>query len=419
MKLETWEKNLYAIWVGQFLALMGANFVFPFIPFFIGDLGIEDPSQQALWTGISSGATGLMLFISSPFWGSLADRFGRKPMLMRAYVGAMFTITAQAFVQNLWQLVALRALQGMFVGTIPAATALVAAGTPPKRVAYALGMVQMAVFTSQTVGPVVGGLMAEVFGFRWTFALGGLMYVVSALLCWFFVKEDFVRPAPGQRPSYVENLRSVMRVPSMLLLITVMFLVSSAAVFVRPVVPLLVESFTDVRVETKSGLVFAAIALTSAVAAVGASRVATRTGYKVALTSAIIGAGVGYILVSFANDLLPLMALMALVGIFSGAMIPTVNALIGATAPPGKQGSAFGLVGSANALSFAIAPLLGGLTAQAFGIHASFAVIGVVLLGVAALVAFAVTEPAAIADDDDDASSNAAAESSGGAKATL
>jgi DHA1 family multidrug resistance protein-like MFS transporter len=401
LKLETWEKNLYAVWVGQFLALMGANLVFPFIPFFIGDLGVEDPSQQALWTGISSGATGFMLFLSSPFWGSLADRFGRKPMLMRAYIGAMITITLQAVVQNLWQLVALRALQGMFVGTIPAATALVAAGTPPKRVAYALGMVQMAVFTSQTVGPVVGGLMAEVFGFRLTFAVGGLMYVVSAVLCWFFVKEDFVRPAAGQRTSYIENLRSVMRVPSMLLLIAVMFLVSSAAVFVRPVVPLLVDSFTDVRVETKSGLVFAAIALTSAVAAVGAGRLAGRTGYKVALTSAIFGAGVGYILVSFADSLLPLMALMALVGIFSGAMIPMVNALIGATAPEGKQGSAFGLVGSANALSFAIAPLLGGLTAQQFGIHASFVVIGCVLLGVTGLVVFKVSEPAPPADDED------------------
>src|SRR5262245_3247375 len=99
---------------------MGANLVFPFIPFFIGDLGVEGAGEQALWTGISSAATGVMLFISSPFWGSLADRFGRKNMLLRAYAGAMVTITLQAAVQSVWQLVALRALQGLFVGTIPA-----------------------------------------------------------------------------------------------------------------------------------------------------------------------------------------------------------------------------------------------------------------------------------------------------------
>ena len=150
MKLETWEKNLYAVWASQFLALMGANLVFPFIPFFVKDLGVKTDSAAALWSGVLATATGAMLFISSPFWGSLADRFGRKNMLLRAYAGAMVTITLQAVVQNVWQLFVLRGLQGMFVGTIPAATALVAAGTPPRRMAYALGLVQMAVFTSQT-----------------------------------------------------------------------------------------------------------------------------------------------------------------------------------------------------------------------------------------------------------------------------
>jgi DHA1 family multidrug resistance protein-like MFS transporter len=400
MKLETWEKNLYAVWLAQFLALAGANLVFPFIPFFIHDLGDYSAEEAALWTGVSSGATGVMLFVSSPLWGSLADRFGRKMMLQRAYAGAMITITLQALVQNVWQLVALRALQGAFVGTIPAATALVAAATPQRRLAYALGLVQMAVFTSQTVGPVIGGLMAEAVGFRTTFALGGIMYVISFVLCWVFVKEDFHRPEAGEvRPSYVENLRIVMRTPAMLWLITVMFLVSSAATFVRPVLPLVVEGFTSTGVETKSGLVFAAVALTSAVAALVAGRFAERTGYRNALAVATLGAGVAYIPVAAADSLPPLMILMALVGIFSGAMIPMVNALIGANAPAGRHGSAFGLVGSAQALSFAVAPLLGGITAQQFGIHAGFPIIGGVLVAVSGLVWLTVREPARAGDD--------------------
>ena len=403
MRLETWEKNLYAVWVSQFLALMGANLVFPFIPFFVKDLGIKSDSDAALWSGVLATATGAMLFISSPLWGSLADRFGRKNMLLRAYAGATITITAQAVVQSVWQLLARRALQGAFVGTIPAATALIAGGTPPRRMAYALGLVQMAVFTSQTVGPVVGGLMAGVVGFRTTFALGGLMYVVSFVVCLVFVKEDFKRPEPGQRASYVENLRAVMRVPTMLLLITVMFLVSSSAVFVRPVVPLLVKSFAHSGVEAKSGFVFAAIALTSAVAAIVSGRLAERTGYRNALIVATFGAGLAYAMVGAANSLFPLLLLMAMVGVFSGAMIPMVNALIGASAPEGKHGSAFGLVGSAQALSFAVAPLLGGLTAQQLGIHAGFPIIGGLLVAVSALVWLTVHDPAALADPVPDA----------------
>lgn len=408
MKLEPWQRNLYAVWVAQFLALMGANLVFPFIPFFVKDLGIESDQDAALWTGVLSTATGLMLFVSSPLWGSLADRYGRKKLLLRAYAGATVTITLQAVVQDVWQLLALRALQGAFVGTIPAATALVAAGTPARRMAYALGLIQMAVFTSQTVGPVAGGLMAQAVGFRLTFALGGLMYVVPFILCLFFVREDFKPVAAAERGSYIQNLRTVMRTPSMLLLIIVMFLVSSAAVFVRPVVPLVVESFTETSVETKSGIVFACVALTSALAAVGSGRVATRSGYKNALVIATLGAGAGYALVGVANNMPSLMATMALTGIFSGAMIPMVNALIGAGAPEGRHGSAFGLVGSAQALSFGIAPLLGGLTAQQLGIHAGFPVVGALLAGVAVLVLVTVREPETLREPEPAAASGAA-----------
>jgi MFS family permease len=229
-----------------------------------------------------------------------------------------------------------------------------------------------------------------------------MMYAVSFVVCWVMVKETFVRPEPGERSSYVENLRAVMRVPSMLLLITVMFLVSSAAVFIRPVLPLVVETFeanSDAAVR-QSGFVFAAVALTSAVAAVVAGRLAERTGYRNALVVAALGAGLAYIPVAYADSLPPLLVLMALVGVFSGAMIPMVNALIGASAPAGKHGSAFGLVGSAQAMSFAVAPLLGGVTAQRFGIHAGFPVIGAMLVGVSALVWLTVREPAGMRGDD-------------------
>ena len=400
MKLETWEKNLYAVWVSQFLALMGANLVFPFIPFFVKDLGIESDSDAALWSGVLATATGAMLFISSPLWGSLSDRFGRKNMLLRAYAGATVTITAQAIVQNVWQLLALARAAGHVRRHHPRGD-----GADRRRhAAEAHGLrarlIQMAVFLSQTVGPVAGGLMAGVVGFRTTFALGGLMYIVSFVLCLVFVKEDFKRPEPGQRASYVENLRTVMRVPTMLLLITVMFLVSSAAVFVRPVVPLLVESFTDSSVEAKSGFVFAAIALTSAIAAVASGRIATRTGYRNALIGATFGAGLAYAAVGATNSLAPLMLTMAFVGVFSGAMIPMVNALIGASAPDGKHGSAFGLVGSAQALSFAVAPLLGGITAKQLGIHAGFPIVGAALVAVSALVWLTVREPAGLIFDE-------------------
>src|SRR3989304_1063697 len=133
MPEEIWRKNLYAIAIAQFIALGGGNLVFPFMPFYVKELGVTDQSEIALWSGLLGTATGAMLFVFSPIWGSLADRFGRKPILLRAYVGAMVTMTLQGLAQNVWQLVVLRRLQGGVAGTIPAATALVAASAPAGR----------------------------------------------------------------------------------------------------------------------------------------------------------------------------------------------------------------------------------------------------------------------------------------------
>ncbi len=392
--LEPWRKNLYAIAAAQFIALGGGNLVFPFMPFYVEDLGVHDKGQIALWSGLLGTATGAMLFVFSPIWGSLADRVGRKPILLRAYLGAMVTMTLQGLVQNVWQLVVLRALQGIFVGTIPAATALVAAGTPRERVAYALGLVQMALFSSQFVGPLVGGSLAASIGFRPTFLATGVFYLVSFLLVFLLVEERFQRPTAEERGTFVGNLRLVVDRRPLLILIGVVFFLNAGPSFVRPIIPLLVESFeSSTSAETLSGLAFAALAGTSAVAAIASSRVSSRVGYRNALALTTLAAGAAYLPVAVANNVPSLIVLIGVVGFFTGGMVPTANALIDAWAPPGRQASAFGLAGSSMALAFAVAPLFGGAVASAAGLHASFVVAGAAMLAVGLGVLITVREP--------------------------
>lgn len=393
-KPEPWRKNVYAVAVAQFIALGGGNLVFPFMPFYVEELGVKDEGQIALWSGLLGTATGASLFVFSPIWGSLADRFGRKPILLRAYLGAMVTMTLQGLVQEVWQLVALRALQGAFVGTIPAATALVATSTPRERVAYALGIVQMALFSSQFVGPLAGGSLAASIGFRPTFLATGGFYFLSFLLVLTLVEERFQRPTAEERGSFVGNLRLVAQRRPLLVLIGIVFFLNAGPSFVRPVIPLLVASFdTAASAETLSGVAFAALAGTSAVAALASSRVSGRVGYRNALALATLGAGAAYLPVAAANNEASLILLIAVVGLFSGGMVPTANALIDAWAPVGRQASAFGLAGSAMALAFAVAPLSGGAVASAAGIDASFLVVGGAMLMVGIGVLALVREP--------------------------
>jgi len=393
-KLEPWERNLYAVATAQFIALAGANLVIPFMPFYVRDLGVESDGAVALWSGLLTTATGVALFVSSPLWGSLADRYGRKPLLLRAYAGAMITMTLQGVATEVWGLLILRLLQGAFVGTIPAATALVASGTPRVRVAYALGILQMGLFLSQTVGPLVGGILAPTIGIRPTFFFTGALYSLSFLLVLTQVQERFERPGVSERGSVLGNLRLVMAIRPLLVLIALVFFLNCGAAFVRPVVPLLVESFeSSINAETLSGIAFASLAVSSAFAALMASRVSSRLGYRNALALATFGAGAAYIPVALASNELSLIVLFAFVGLFSGAMVPTANVLIDGWAPSGRQAAAFGLAGSALALAIAVAPLTGGAVAAAFGTNASFIVIGCVMLCVGLGVLAFVREP--------------------------
>ena len=394
-KLEPWERALYAVAIAQFIALGGGNLVFPFIPFYVEDLGVTGESKIALWSGLLTTATGSMLFVFSPIWGNLADRFGRKPLLLRAYVGAMFTMTLQGLAQNVWQFLALRALQGMFVGTIPAATALVASSVPKERVAYAMGVLQMALFSSQFIGPLVGGTLAASIGIRPTFIGASAFYMLAFVLVFFSVEEHFERPPAEERGGLISNIRLVFSNRALAILIGVVFFLNAGPAFVRPIIPLLVASFDSATSpEVLSGVAFAAMAITSAVAALSASRIADRFGRRNGLALVTFGAGVAYLPLAFATNAPVALLLFGGVGLFSGAMLPTANALIVHHAPPGMQASVFGLAGSSFALAIAVGPLSGGAVASAAGIPASFLVVGALMIGVSiAVLALVQEEP--------------------------
>ena len=125
-----WNVTLYAVWAGQLLALIGFSSRAPFLPFYLGDLGVTDVAGQALWSGAINAAGAGAMALTAPIWGLLADRYGRKPMLLRGLFGGAVTVALMGFAIAPWQLLALRMLEGALTGTVAAATALVATSAP-------------------------------------------------------------------------------------------------------------------------------------------------------------------------------------------------------------------------------------------------------------------------------------------------
>src|SRR5215213_1048917 len=190
-----WNVTLYAVWAGELLALVGFSSRVPFLPFYLGDLGVSDVSGQALWSGAINAAGAAAMAITAPIWGLIADRYGRKPMLLRGLFGGAFVVALMGLASTPWQLLGLRVLEGALTGTVAAATALVATSAPRRRLGYALGMVQTAVFAGASAGPLFGGLAYDRIGPRATFELAAAMLFSGGVIVTFFAHERFTRAA--------------------------------------------------------------------------------------------------------------------------------------------------------------------------------------------------------------------------------
>ncbi|MCL4232274.1 MAG: MFS transporter [Dehalococcoidia bacterium] len=420
---HSWKRNLVFIWIGVFVGLLGANFVFPFMPFYIQELGVTDKAKVSYYTGLTASVTGLSLTLTAPFWGALSDRLGRKLMFVRALVGAGVLIGIMGLVHAVWQLVALRFMMGAFAGTMGAAAALVAATTPRERAGYALGLLQTGQFTANMLGPVLGGITAATLGIRNSFIFCASLYGIAAVLAYSFVREPRESFAGGNNDegeqhgkgsgSIIGNLRMVVSERQVIVMLLFLFVLWLSTTYVRPVMPISIDDFAatspagaervrlalpgasfQLKEEAATGLVFGIIGLTSTLAALSVGPLGARWGYRNAVTGAALVAGVLYIPVFLAGSFTAFMFFFGAVGLFQGAMVPGTNALIAASAPEGKQGSAFGLAASMQSMALLVGPLAGGFTGGLLGIEAVYLIIGIILVAAAIGGRLLIREPA-------------------------
>jgi DHA1 family multidrug resistance protein-like MFS transporter len=375
--VETWKRNLYVIWAAELAAIAGFSVVMPFLPFYVQELGVTGDGQVELWSGVLFAAQAVTMTIFAPIWGSVADRYGRKLMVQRAMFGGALVISLMGFVQNVWQLAALRSVQGMLTGTVPAATTLVASSAPRERSGYAVGLLQMAVWSGASVGPLLGGYVADTWGYRAAFWVTGALLFIAGLTVWRFVEEDFTPPDPAENKeeeSIWYGLRLVVHERALLSLFSIRVVVRLAVRILGPILPLFVQSLVPptARVASVTGLIAGTGAATSAVGAVTIGRASDRLGYRRVLIACTFLCGVLYIPQFFVTDPWQLLIFQGLVGLVMSGVFASISALLAHLAPEGHQGAVYGADSSAVSVANAIGPMLGASVAAAFGLRVPF-----------------------------------------------
>ncbi len=381
-----WKATLYASWVAQLFSIMAFSLCMPFMPFFIRDLGVRGDALVSWWTGVALTAAGLMLTIFSPIWGTLSDRYGRKIMVERAMFGGAVILFTMGFVTNVYQLVFMRALQGCFTGTVVASTTLVSSITPRKHLAFSLGLMQTAIVSGSCLGPWVGGMIADHYGYRLPFHFSGLLLLVGGLIVLFGVREHFQRLPAGTAAR--RGLRKAFGASGLVAILSVFFFISFSSTFVSPIFPLFVEKVAvGYKPASITGLLLGVTGLAAGVGALLMGRLSDRLGHRRVLMTTTLCSGVFAALHSLAQNVGQLFTLRVGTGLAGGGTSPAMNAIIGTTVPQEIYGRAYGTCQSASSLGMALGPLAGAALSSALGFRWPFAVMGGLLIVCSMLVA--------------------------------
>ncbi len=380
--MELWRKNLFILWGTQFLAMLGMNLVVPFLPFFIRQLGVPDDAALAQWSGFAFSGTFFSAFIATPIWGAFGDRYGRKPMVIRALIGLGLSQLLIGLSQSPMQVVLFRILQGAISGFIASSLALVSTNTPKDRIGYALGILQSATAGGMVMGPFVGGLLADLIGYREIFFITASLCFVGSIVVFYHVKELSL-PSRETRPFTVRQNYQLMFSDRRLRLIGLTLIVGQMSVLmIEPIFALFIEQFQtgSAFLSTVTGGIFSIAGLFMVISAPWWGKRNDRLGYKRNLTIALAATGIVYAGHIIVKDLVQLGALRALLGFARGGVLPTLYSLVSLFAPANRRGGMMAIASSLTLFGNMMGPIVGGYVAAHFGIQTSFLVNSFMLL---------------------------------------
>ena len=371
--MKDWQRALIILSAAQLLSAIGFSMIFPFLPNYVEALGSSTGTSLVFWAGAVFSAQALTMMVASPLWGAAADRWGRKPMVARAMFGGAVIILLMGFAQSAEQLTLLRAVQGLITGIGSAANALVAAITPRERSGYAMGVLQTALWSGVAVGPVLGGVLADLYGFRIAFIVTAGLLVVGGVLVTLGVREEFV---PGERSGkgVLGDWQAILRTRGVAVAYGARFTATLGRGLLVPVLPLFIPliMMSSEGVSTMIGLVIGVASATGTLSAIYLGNLGDRIGHKRILVWSALVAALAYIPMTFVTHPWQLLLLNALSGAAIGGVMPSISALLTGYSTQGSVGSAFGLDNSVMSASRAVAPLVGVGVASIFGYRSAF-----------------------------------------------
>jgi len=389
----SWKVVLAIMFVVQMLSVVGFACIMPFLPLYVHVLGTVTFMSESLCTALVYSGQALTMMLASPLWGYLADRYGRKVMVERATFGGAIVLLLMAFPRSAEELVLLRMLQGGISGILGAANALVAAAVPRVKAGFAMGLMQVSMGLGFALGPLLGGVLADLFGYRSVFYFTAPLQLMAGVLVWRFVDENFVpRKIEGKRFSNIFRAWArVSRTPGVGLLYLLRFINQSGRIIYFPILPLFLLTLIDnpEKINSYTGMVISVASVSTALFSVAIGRLGDRSTHQKMVILCLFGAGATFLLQSLVQSGWQLVVLQLFYGIALGGTITSISAMLATFTEKGDEGTVYGLDSSVNAGARMVGPLLCYAITSLLGMRMVFACAGMFYLFAAVLaVAF-------------------------------
>ncbi|HBL2287762.1 TPA: multidrug efflux MFS transporter [Enterococcus faecium] len=376
-----WRKNLVIAWIGCFFTGASISLVMPFIPVYVEQLGTPK-DQIELFSGLAISVTAFASAVVAPIWGNLADRKGRKLMMIRAAAGMTLTMGSLAFVPNAYWLLIMRFWNGILSGYIPNATAMIASQAPREKSGWALGTLSTGAIAGNLIGPSMGGALAQWFGMENVFLITGALLMITTVLTIFLVKEDF---HPIEKKDLISTKEIFSKMDHLSILIGLFITTLILQIGITTISPILTLYIRELSGSTEnilfvSGLIVSIAGVSAVFSSPKLGKLGDKIGNQKVLIGGLILSFCYYLPMAFVTTPLQLGILRFILGFSTGALMLSVNTLISKITPQEGVSRIYSYNQMFSNFGQVLGPMLGSTVAHAYNYSAVFIVTSLFVL---------------------------------------
>ena len=355
----------------------------PFLPMYlIQELGV--PADHAnMWPGVVFSISFIVSAVMGPIWGKLSDKKGRKLMAIRSGAGLAIAYFLCGIVSSPFQLMLARAFQGFAAGLWPAELAIMSAYAPKQKLGFCMGVMQGALTAGGVIGPLLGGVLASVFGMRVSFFIAAAALGIITLITFIFIKEP---PRAEQTPEQILVAQkaeqvNLLKIPMIRRLLECAVVIQMAILILQPILTIYIAELNHSmeNVVMLSGIVFSLGGFAGAISSPLWGKYGQKHGFFRTMCITLAISGIVLILQAIPDTLIPFAVLQFMCGLFYAGVYPSINSILVKKSPPEQRGRIFGLMFSAQQVGSTIGPLVGGIIGTFIGLKFVFIFAGALM----------------------------------------